>query len=634
MKTIIKILLAAFVLSLAPTTYVSAQTKIETPAERRARLEREAAEKKKKQKQTNPQTRVNNKPLQIDTIVVNGVSFNMIHIEGGTFNMGYNNYNDGSKPVHKVTLSAYSIGETEVTQELWQAVMENNPSKFKGPKRPVECVSWKDCQIFIQKLNSKTGRSFRLPTEAEWEYAARGGNRSKGYKYAGSNTIGSVAWYDENSRGETHDVAKKRANELGLYDMSGNVSEWCQDFFGPYSSESQTNPTGPSTGTTHVFRGGDFLLSYGFCQVWYHFDFIQGYAWYEIGFRLAEGHHEEANQAVKEQAAQEQAEREQAAREREECKERLHSSGAFLEGMATYKDSNNKYGFIDITGKLVIPCQWKSVGQFYNGLAMVRHENGKMGYIDKTGKVVIPFLWEDAGYFHEGLARVEDDNKNYGFIDKTGRVVIPCQWKYVNDFSEGIAYVADTRWKYGFIDKTGKVVSACQWKRVENFCDGMAMVVDDNDKYGFIDQTGKVVIPCQWKGGQRFGEGLAPVEDAKYKYGFVDKTGKVVIPCQWYTAGWFSEGLAMVKDDNKRCGYIDKTGTVVIPCQWQAAWSFSEGLAAVQDFNNKWGFIDKTGRVVIPYQWERGGNFREGLAHMQVSYGRYDVIDKTGKIIE
>ena len=171
-------------------------------------------------------------------------------------------------PVHSVTLSSYYIGETEVTQELWQAVMGSNPSYNSGyPQRPVETVSWNDCQEFITKLNNLTGKNFRLPTEAEWEYAARGGNKSKGYKYSGSNTIDNVAWYTSNSSSQTHDVKTKQANELGIYDMSGNVYEWCQDWYGSYSRGSQTNPTGPSSGSDRVLRGGGWNFSARRCRV-------------------------------------------------------------------------------------------------------------------------------------------------------------------------------------------------------------------------------------------------------------------------------------------------------------------------------------------------------------------------------
>ncbi|MDD6784574.1 MAG: formylglycine-generating enzyme family protein, partial [Prevotellaceae bacterium] len=157
---------------------------------------------------------------------------------------------------HQVTLSSYYIGETEVTQALWAVVMGNNPSRFKGDNNPVEKVSWNDCQEFISKLNSLTGQKFRLPTEAEWEYAARGGNKSRGYQYSGSNNLDDVAWYYGNSGSKTHIVKTKQPNELGIYDMSGNVWEWCYDWKGDYSSGSQTNPKGPSTGSSRVGRGG------------------------------------------------------------------------------------------------------------------------------------------------------------------------------------------------------------------------------------------------------------------------------------------------------------------------------------------------------------------------------------------
>ena len=237
------------------------------------------------------QTATNGSEEPLRTVTVGNVSFTMIRVDGGTFQMGatpeQQDADGDEKPVHSVTLSPYYIGETEVTQELWQAVMGDNPSNFKGSQRPVEQVSWDDCQDFIEKLNKKTGLTFRLPTEAEWEFAARGGIKSKSYQYCGSNNLGDVAWYDGNSSSQTHDVKAKQANELGIYDMSGNVWEWCQDWKDSYSSSAQTNPTGPSSGSYRVFRGGGWIIHARRCRVAYRGFYTSGVRCDYLGLRLA-----------------------------------------------------------------------------------------------------------------------------------------------------------------------------------------------------------------------------------------------------------------------------------------------------------------------------------------------------------
>ena len=206
-------------------------------------------------------------------VQVGDVQFEMVYVEGGTFRMGATEEQgrdawDNEKPVHRVTLSSYLIGKHEVTQALWEAVMGSNPSENnQGGGYPVVNVSWFDCQEFIGELNARTGMTFRLPTEAEWEYAARGGSRSKGYKYAGSNNLNKAGWYRSNSGRHTYPVGLKKPNELGLYDMSGNVLEWCQDGYGGYTDEAQTNPTGPQSGGHRVLRGGSFWYNARYCGV-------------------------------------------------------------------------------------------------------------------------------------------------------------------------------------------------------------------------------------------------------------------------------------------------------------------------------------------------------------------------------
>ncbi|MBO4802841.1 MAG: SUMF1/EgtB/PvdO family nonheme iron enzyme [Bacteroidaceae bacterium] len=260
------------------------------------------------------------------SFTVNGVSFKMIRVEGGIFTMGAT-YEQGSdvesdeKPAHQVTLSSYYIGETVVTQALWQAVMgttvlqQRNKANKEWPLRgvgtnyPMYYISWDECQEFVRKLNSLTGKNFRLLTEAEWEYAARGGNKSQGYKYSGSSMLGNVAWYTQNSGDETHPVKTKSPNELGIYNMSGNVWEWCQDWYGSYDSSflmnftvkylyqlffllrggtsSQTNPTGPSSGRSRVCRGGSWCSSLKGCRVSRRGSFLHDDRSYNLGMRLA-----------------------------------------------------------------------------------------------------------------------------------------------------------------------------------------------------------------------------------------------------------------------------------------------------------------------------------------------------------
>ena len=216
----------------------------------------------------------------------------MVCVEGGTFTMGGTREQgedafDDENPAHKVTVSHYYIGKYPIKQDQWEAVMGNNPSHFKGDKFPVECVSWFDCQEFVKKLSEMTGKRFRLPTEAEWEYAARGGKKGKRYKYSGGNILNQVGWFNENSGGTSHEVGKKSPNELGLYDMSGNIWEWVQDWKGEYLPEDQVNPTGPDTGIERVCRGGGWNREIDRARVSYRGDDQPDLRYCSLGLRVA-----------------------------------------------------------------------------------------------------------------------------------------------------------------------------------------------------------------------------------------------------------------------------------------------------------------------------------------------------------
>lgn len=235
---------------------------------------------------------LNGFPANTTEFTVNGVKFVMVNVEGGTFTMGGSaddtEHLSDEMPAHQVTVSSFAIGQTEVTQALWQAVMGYNYSGHEGNLQyPAEYMTWEQCDLFIAKLNQMTGKNFRLPTEAEWEFAARGGTLGNNYLYSGSNNISAVAWYNGNSGAETHIVATTVPNDLGIYDMSGNVWEWCSDWYGPYSGDAQTNPTGPESGTEKVMRGGSWYVPAKNCRVSKRFKASPLFGDDDIGLRLA-----------------------------------------------------------------------------------------------------------------------------------------------------------------------------------------------------------------------------------------------------------------------------------------------------------------------------------------------------------
>lgn len=246
----------------------------------------------------NPEKEVVKPHINVSTVSngkiyrVKDIQFKMIQVSGGKFVMGTDEDNftkyDDEKPSHEVTITHdYMIAETEVTQELWQNIMGTNPSHLKHKHYPVDRVSWNDCQTFIKQLNKISGQQFRLPTEAEWEYAAQGGRLSKGYIFSGSDDVALVAWYSNNASSSVHSVKTLQPNELGIYDMSGNVWEWCQDWFGNYPDTSVVNPVGASSGLRRVFRGGSWIGRSERCRVRYRSGDRPDFRSNGVGFRLA-----------------------------------------------------------------------------------------------------------------------------------------------------------------------------------------------------------------------------------------------------------------------------------------------------------------------------------------------------------
>ena len=266
-----------------------AKQKAEQEVAERRRIEGEAKRKAEEEAKKRP------------NFTVNGVTFKMILVNGGTFKMGNNEGGENDKPEHDVTLRDFYIAETEVTQALWNEVMGLDleisgrwtDEYGHGSEYPAYRLNWNECQQFCEELNNKLsgqlplGYRFALPTEAQWEFAARGGNMGHGYRYSGGNTVKEQAWYEGNSGGKMHMVKSKQANELGVYDMSGNVREWCLDWLGKYSDNAQSNPAGPATGTFRVLRGGCWSSSAWYCRVTYRYNSVPEDRVINYGFRLA-----------------------------------------------------------------------------------------------------------------------------------------------------------------------------------------------------------------------------------------------------------------------------------------------------------------------------------------------------------
>lgn len=571
-------------------------------------------------------------------ITVKGVTFNMKLVKGGVMNDGFTD------------LSDYYLGETVVTQELWQMVMGDNPSEDNSDLQlPVTNLNSSQCLAFMLKLKKITGKEFSLPTIYQWHFAYSGGNKSKDYKYAGGNNLNKVAWTKGNSGGKLHPVAQLYPNELGLYDMEGNVYEYVE---GKYRSSCsyRLNPSGGEEES--------FVSSSAQNESW---EKKQDKAF--LGIRLAINLPVAPNMAEERQKSLEQPKDYiwdekvvDVILEKHEGEWILfdHAGNVinkkgyeyvcdFCEGMArVIKD--DKRGFINRQGREVISCKYEKAKDFCEGMSRVM-QKGKYGFIDKLGNLSVPCKYEDANDFCEGLARVKYKGK-YGYVDKEGNEVIACKFKdkvlppYSGDFHNGLAAAQDNKGKYIYINKLGEEVITCKYDKVSDFNEGMACVgktIPDSmgllHYYGFIDLEGKEVVPCnKYDSHTHFCNDIATVCDAKsQKYGAIDKRGKEVIPFKYDMIYDFrEEGFAIAKKNGKY-GLIDKKGKEVIPCKYSNL-DLHDGLFMIEK-NEQYGYMDLNGKEVIPCKYEDAYDFNDGVALVSLPGQDYGFIDKAGKLI-
>ena len=537
-----------------------------------------------------------------------GIPFNLKFIKGGM--MG------------EVEISDFYIGETVVTQALWQTVTGSNPSKDNGDLQfPVTNLNKQLVKTFLTRLKKITGINFDVPTCSQFKYAAL-----NGCEKMDASAFEETRWGD----GQLHPVCGMMPDNSGLYDLP----DWGQFVMDNVPQEEKHYRFNPK------YEFGEYGASLAFLSV---VDVSPQGVGSSLTLRLVlnipvDPEIEKVKEMKEKQAYAQYEESlrflvrrkgrfgyiDKSGREVIPCK--YDDACSFLEGLALVK-VGDKWGFIDKTGREVIPCKYDDAWpHFHEGLAVVK-VGGKCGYIDRTGREVMPCKYDYAKRFHEGLALVKAGN-TWGFIDKGGREVISCKYDEADYFHEGLA-VVKVGDKWGFIDKTGREVIPCKYDFAWDFHGGLARI-DIDGELGFIDRTGREVIPCQYVSAGDFHEDLAKIE-IDDEWGYIDKTGREVIPCKYDVAWDFHEGLAEVMIDGDM-GFINKTGREVVPCKYDVVRDFHEGLAAVEIYDKKYGYIDKTGREIIPCKYESAGTFHEGLAYVSIG-GKFGYIEKTGRAI-
>ncbi len=561
------------------------------------------------------------------------IDIDMVFVQGGTFVMGCTS-EQGKKdcykhenPAHTVVVNDFHIGKYEVTQRQWEQIMNSNPSNFKGDNLPVENVSWNDVQEFISKLNSITGKTYRLPTEAEWEYAARCGINSM-YKYAGSNNIDEVAWYVINSGGKPQPVGSKKPNEWEIYDMNGNVWEWVSDWFGNYDTKAQTNPIGPALGPGRVRRGCGWSSEAKDCRISSRNADTPDLRRPGLGFRLAFS-------PVAQQTGTESGDKPQLINKPLEpinitnpdmfyipvkgkngfykyislegeniTESKYRSASVFQEerALVQYNNKDSSWGYINTQGKDAACCYTQGLS-FREGVAWVV-KNGEIVAINKEGDEVI-HLTDDAisvWPFYENRALFAAAGEQ-SYVDKNGNIIGgEKSFADGNRFQENAASVKrDNNGKSGYINTDGNLIIDYRFDVARIFQNQMAVVNIDNE-WVVINKQGELLF------NRKFEDLISDGNIFRYKkngkWGWLNSDGKEIIqPDYEDTPGFGGKNIAPVKS-NGLWGYIDKKANFVIAPQFKEALPFYNNRAFVKFENNNWGTIDENGNIDLKTEYK------------------------------